>query len=119
MTWTMPTPPDQLIQLLRRQSPMAPAGAVPPYGAVPPGPAMPFGPQPTPQTIASNRQIESGQVAGIPPSPPSTTPPRAGVPIYSSVPRPTTAESSAQPQTEQPNLSAAPPPDDPSISPVG
>jgi hypothetical protein len=119
MSWTMPTPPDQLIQLLRRQSPMAPAGAVPPPGSVPPGPAMAFGPQPTPQTVASNRQIEGGgQPAGIPPSPPSATPPRAGVPIYSSVPRSTTAEPGAQPQTGQPSPAAAPPSDDPSISPV-
>jgi hypothetical protein len=99
---------------------MAPADAVPPPGAVPPGPAMAFGPQPTPQTVASNRQIEGGgQLPGIPPSPPSTTPPRAGVPIYSSVPRPTTAESGAQPQTGEPSPPAAPPSDDPSISPVG
>jgi len=97
MAWTMPTPPDQLIQLLRRQSPMAPAGAVPPSGAVPPGPAMAFGPQPTPQTVASNRQIEGGQPAGIPPSPPSTTPPRAGVPIYSAPP-PATAQPGVEPQ---------------------
>jgi hypothetical protein len=54
MAWTMPAPPDQLIQLLRRRSPMAPAGALPPPGSAPP-PQMAFGPQPTPQTVAQNQ----------------------------------------------------------------
>jgi hypothetical protein len=79
---------------------------------------MAFGPQPTPQTVASNRQIEGGQPAGIPPSPPSTTPPRAGVPIYSAPP-PATAQPGIQPQMGESGPSAAPPSDDPSISPVG
>lgn len=116
MAWTMPAPPDKLINLLRRQSPMAPVGALPPPGAQPPsGPAMAFGPPPTPETVANNRQIEGGGPAARP----NLTPPPAE-PIGR---RPSPSEqggvqvSAAQPQTAQ-GSQPAPPSDDPSISPV-
>lgn len=92
MSWTMPQPPDQLINLLRRQSPMAPAGAAPPSAQPPATPAgpLPYGPQPTPQTVASNQQIEGGGQ----PSTPAAQP-----------------QSPAQPATPSPA-----PSDDPAIS---
>jgi hypothetical protein len=99
MAWTMPTPPDQLIQLLRRQNPMAPAGAAPPSPAAsaPLSPAVraaAFGPQPTPETVAANQQVEGG---GQPPAP----------------------AAQLQPTPQPATLATPAPSDDPSISSVG
>src|ERR1700675_254723 len=97
MAWTMPQRPDQLVNLLRRQSPIATASAAPPPAAAAPpiSPAVraaAFGPQPTPETVAANRQIEGGGQSSAP------------------------ATSQAAPQPSTPATPA--PSDDPSISPV-
>lgn len=103
MPWTMPPMPEELkAQLMRRQSPMGPAGAMP---------QAPYGPQPTPQTVAQNRMEEGGQpTASIQPGPSNLTP-GPGVPIYRTPPPQTTS---------QPGSPGTPPPsDDPSVNPVG